>query len=526
MKVKLFSILALLLFGVTQGVEAQTHVSKLKMRTVDAEKWTVSPNPAREGATVTATYAGRKKVMSVQAETNPYTDLSMVDCAGNERQSQWTANCYMVHTAGKYRLPLVYGNAIKNGEANTSAYIGPDNPTEFMSNLRTKTFPNHKGNAINAPWITKSTSGSGVDQGMGISVASAELLWQDAQGLVTEVGIKGDYLTLTVGKNATEQEGNAVVAAKDANGTIVWSWHIWVTRQTFAAADLATINTGQHTYTLTPVNLGWVGDVMSRGYCTYYQWGRKDAFSPADFNNITTEGGETIGGGGGGGQSTEGWQTGTTTYAGDLTVYDINNVTIQNPVTVCHDEYSSSTTIATNIKNPTTMYWCDKYRNGNNTHVVTTPNKELYINMWNAQQPVTKNNSGIYINSNIAEATVKTVYDPCPPGFCVPTDNLYEYIAAIDSVSFYFSEDFVGRQLTTATPNVFFPCVGRRAYDTGRVTSVNSSGLFSATAVAPNNPDRYGLARNAIFFNFGKKTTGRDQTNFSLGYPVRAVAEE
>ena len=241
-----------------------------------------------------------------------------------------------------------------------------------------------------------------------------------------------------------------------------------------------------------------------------------------------TEGGETIGGGGGGGQSTEGWQTGTTTYAGDLTVYDINNVTIQNPVTVCHDEYSSSTTIATNIKNPTTMYWCDKYRNGNNTHVVTTPNKELYINMWNAQQPVTKinNNDSIYIKSNIAEATVKTVYDPCPPGFCVPTDNLYEYIAAIDSVSFYFSEDFVGRQLTTATPNVFFPCVGRRAYDTGRVTSVNSSGLFSATAVAPNNPDRYGLTRNALFFSFGKTTTGRTRTNFSLGYPVRAVAEE
>jgi len=519
MKVKLFSILALLFFGVTQGVEAQTHVSKLKMRTVDAEKWTINPNPAGVGETVTATYAGRKKVMSVQAEKNPYTDLSMVDCAGNERQSQWTANCYMVHTAGKYRLPLVYGNAIKNGEANTAAYTGND------YSYSSQYFYNHQYRVIDAPWITKSPNEKGANRGMGISVTDAELLWQDAQGLVTEVGIKGDYLTLTVGKNAAEQEGNAVVAAKDANGTIVWSWHIWVTRQTFAAADLATINTGQHTYTLTPVNLGWVGDVMSRGYCTYYQWGRKDAFSPANFNNITTEGGETIGGGGGGGMGNEGWQTGTTTYAGDLTVYDINNVTIQNPVTVCHDEYSSSTTIATNIKNPTTMYWCDKYTSGNITSVVTTPNKELYINMWNAQQPVTRN-SGIYINSNIAEATVKTVYDPCPPGFCVPTDNLYEYIADIDPVSFSFSEDFVGLQLTTATPNVFFPCVGRRAHDTGRVTSVNSSGLFSATAVAPNDYSRHGYTRSAIFFSFGKTTTGRTRTNFSLGYPVRAVAEE
>jgi hypothetical protein len=82
---------------------------------------------------------------------------------------------------------------------------------------------------------------------------------------VTEVGIKGDYLTLTVGKDATEQEGNAVVAAKTADGTIVWSWHIWVTRQTFAEADLATFNTGEHIYKLTPVNVGWVGDRVAAG---------------------------------------------------------------------------------------------------------------------------------------------------------------------------------------------------------------------------------------------------------------------
>ena len=146
MKAKLLPIIALLLAAVTQGVVAQTHVSKLKTRTVDAEKWTISPNPTEEGQSVTATYTGRRKVMSVQAEKNPYTDLSMVDNAGNERQSQWTANCYMVHTAGKYRLPLVYGNAIKNGAANTSAYTGTTNY------LCTQTFPNHEGNAINAPW--------------------------------------------------------------------------------------------------------------------------------------------------------------------------------------------------------------------------------------------------------------------------------------------------------------------------------------------------------------------------------------
>ncbi len=207
------------------------------------------------------------------------TDLSMVDCAGNARAEgkAWTANCYMVHKAGDYKLPLVYGNAIKDGALNDAAYTGIENTNA------TKTFPNHAGTAISAPWITKAATGEGVNKGMGITVSKAELLWQDAEGLVTKVGIDGDYLTLTVGKDATAQEGNAVIAAKASDGTIVWSWHIWVTKETFAT--LTTITTGTGTlgtdyqvYQVTPVNLGWVGDPVSQGTNTFYQWGRKDPF--------------------------------------------------------------------------------------------------------------------------------------------------------------------------------------------------------------------------------------------------------
>ena len=135
-----------------------------------------------------------------------YTDLSMVDCAGNARASRWTANCYMVHTAGSYKLPLVYGNAIKAGQMNDAAYTG------VSGSNTTATFPNHAGTAINAPWITKSPSGEGVNKGMDIALTSAELLWQDAQGLITDVHFNGDYLMLAVEKDAAEQEGNAVIA--------------------------------------------------------------------------------------------------------------------------------------------------------------------------------------------------------------------------------------------------------------------------------------------------------------------------
>ncbi len=34
-----------------------------------------------------------------------------------------TANCYIINAPGRYSLPLVYGNAIKNGATNSSAYI-------------------------------------------------------------------------------------------------------------------------------------------------------------------------------------------------------------------------------------------------------------------------------------------------------------------------------------------------------------------------------------------------------------------
>ena len=59
---------------------------------------------------------------------------------------------------------------------------------------------------------------------------------------------------------------------------------------------------------------------------------------------------------------------------------------------------STTATIADHIKNPTTFYNVD-YKPSNTT----------YYNMWDAQQ------TGM---DNITTATVKTVYDPCPAGFC------------------------------------------------------------------------------------------------------------
>lgn len=381
----------------------------------------------------------------------PVTDLSMVDCAGNARANGMsTANSYMVHTAGNYKLPLVYGNAIKNGQTNAAAYTGVT--AASTGRPTTLTFPRHDGEAIADPWIKNN----------GITVTTAELLWQDAQGLVTAVDIDGDYLTLTVGKNATAQEGNALIAAKAADGTIVWSWHIWVTKQTFAT--LTTITASGYGYKVTPVNLGWVGGATSgaTGYNTYYQWGRKDAFIPSTGTDNTNH-----------------------------TVYDINN----NDVTTTAFSHTNdnSMTIGGNIQHPTV--------HNQNSRTTFGPCNTNYYNMWDAQQ--TSN------AENTAAATVKTVYDPCPPGFCVPTSGLYNYIGSQTVPAFNKGCTYSG---------VFFPASGWRSNGSGDLSNVGSNGYcWSAT---PKN------ITHGHYFKFDSGSWALSSNARAMGCPVRAVAEE
>lgn len=111
--------------------------------------------------------------------TNPHTaalrkaaqvtnyDLST---KGNTTKAN-TANCYIVNAPGSYRLPLVYGNAIKNGDTNSSAYISTKGGEGVLSS-----FIDHSGQQIIAPNI--------YDR---YQVHSCTLLWQDEKNLVTNV---------------------------------------------------------------------------------------------------------------------------------------------------------------------------------------------------------------------------------------------------------------------------------------------------------------------------------------------------
>ena len=115
---------------------------------------------------------------------------------------------------------------------------------------------------------------------------TAKLLWQTAPTLIGEVSL-GEEGRIRFTTADPFVEGNAVVAACDADGAILWSWHLWLT-----SADL---EGSLHRYALPYEGLGaaavmdrnlgalaaaWLGADNASSYGMFYQWGRKDPFVP------------------------------------------------------------------------------------------------------------------------------------------------------------------------------------------------------------------------------------------------------
>ena len=411
-------------------------------------------------------------------------DLSMVDNAGNARATRTTANCYLVHNPGTYKIPLVYGNAIKDGVTNSLAYHATSSGDNIKPDL-----VNHADAAITDPWLKNNSA----------TPDGAELLWQDVNGMITAVGIDGDFLTFTVAGTAA---GNAVIAAK-IGSTIVWSWHIWVTDETTLSATTA-VDAETHTYAVAGVNVGWVSDkvnttyqgsscvvratcngvtleftvqqpnyvaqTFSNGRNPYYQWGRKDPEIPMNlFTNY------------------------------NCNTYDISGNTVttssSNTITIVSGAYS----IGTTIQNPQKHYY-----NSSNLG----PYNENKYNYWDINQ----NSTGA-----ITTATVKTVYDPCPPGFCVPTGQLYNWMDSKTS-TWTSTSNQQGRMLTYNSYNIFFPAAGRRRNTDCRLYDAGSEGsCWSASANSSNSV--HILRASEIGFRW---SSGRP----AVGYSVRPVAEE
>lgn len=410
-----------------------------------------------------------------------YRDLSQYNNDGSYRGTTTTANCYLVHAPGTYSLPMVFGNSITDGERNPSAYIATATGDNIMQNL-----VDSRDKPISDAYI--SSNGTPIDK--------VKLLWQDAPGLISNVTRNGEYLRFTVNRE-TITEGNAVVAAIDHQGNALWSWHIWVTPETLS--DVSAVNTGSHEYKVAPVNIGWVAPsgickvyegsrckvrvhqtdgsviyfevrqrdgleqtVNNRGYCPYYQWGRKDPSFPADASSNTS-----------------------------YPAYDINGNKLSLEV------LSIGSSIGFGIQNPLTLIY-----NLVSTYVTT------HNNYWDINQ----NSTG-----NVSTATQKTVYDPCPPGHCVPTSNLFYYMGNGGSRSDRSFDSVTNIKTWTFDGNTIPFCfLGARYFQS---TDTYVTGLYSWSATAANKESAVNLRGDSRYWRYN--TLYR-----SYGCPIRSVLEE
>jgi len=289
----------------------------------------------------------------------PDINLAMVDVNGNIQTTMETANCYVIKDIGIYQIPLVYGNGIKNDTINTISYTQQE-----PSSGNTQPFYNYKNQQITSPYIEEDTN---------TNVVSAEVLYSDADDydlsdIQIVTGTPCRYIKFTV-NSIPSLGGNLIIAIKDSNGVVMWSWHLW--------AYQYTIGYKQHTYNSVTynwmdINLGWVKDGIDTKYgeSPYYQWGRKDPM--LRYNNSSNT--PAIGS----------WSiTSTATSLAQ---------TIQNPNVF--NTYNSSSN---------NNWWTD---NG------TTVN---FYNYWNAYATTI----------GILNTFAKTIYDPCPRGWVMPNADAF-----------------------------------------------------------------------------------------------------
>uniref|UniRef100_UPI0028E253A5 fimbrillin family protein n=1 Tax=Segatella oulorum TaxID=28136 RepID=UPI0028E253A5 len=393
-----------------------------------------------------------------------YYDLSTHDVKGNST-SRNTANCYVISHPGYYKIPLVYGNAIKNGTDNTGAY------KTYNALYMLKNFKDHNNQDITKPWITQSNGGVNTPDG-------AKLVWADESGLVTNLSVTGSGTNAFVQFEvpaANIKNGNAVIAVT-RYGAVVWSWHLWFAPEDFLN-PIASWNIFGKRYDFTQEALGmkytaWNSTtytsprsvkvkvvqnygqgspivykenvftitqkpgIVRQGFTTLYQFGRKDAFPGTDDNLEGT----------------------FNKNAGD-------DMSIPNSIQHPENFYTDGSSW---YNNPPAGY--------------------SWLNLWSA-----KNNTyGEAYNPTV----IKTVYDPCPAGFKMPEAKVFSaftsdgmYTGHLNTTGTWTNGWNFNNKSSSPNASIYFPAAGRRDRIDGSLSYVGREGNY--WMAMPEDKTRY-----------------------------------
>ena len=282
-------------FDVPESNEIEVLIPGLNIAT-DYEYWWViwdDETKTEEGDKLTYT------------TNDPYAQPKEVSAAGTDLSADGTtANCYIVPASGAYKFKMTKGNS-----------------SEPVGNVA----------SVRVLWESFGTA---------VSPKPFEL--------ISAAGMDGEYALFEVPQDY--KEGNAVIAAYDAAGTILWSWHIWLT-----SAQMTEITYANGAGIMLDRNLGALSatpnDAKALGL--FYQWGRKDPFLGSS--------------------------------------------------SISHASYARSTRYLKETAN-------------------TPETATLSYALENPHKFILANNEGNWLASkdNSLWSSVKTIYDPCPVGWCIP----------------------------------------------------------------------------------------------------------
>ena len=331
-----------------------------------------------------------------------------------------------------------------------------------------------------------------------IRPVTAHLLWESQLGLISDIELKFGYVRFKLPD--TTARGNAVIAVYDDAGKVLWSWHIWITdtpsEQSFAA--------GEHTITMLDRNIGATKATCSSAndalatYGLYYQWGRKDpSMGPPTYNyspiNLNT-----------------------------APYYDFSS----DEKTAAEVTQFAEPTLRNSVENP--MYL-----------ILPTAQPLSYIFNWTYLRY-----DFLWGYDTATGMTTKTIYDPCPYGYRVPSSEL--------SALFSLGSGSVGTYGYTRTVDgkqFFFPYAGFKGVDVGLNSLICSwryvgqmgdyqSSMYCTDADASNNGgiNQY-MHRSRIYIsklntwtetNVGTYTGNLhiDFANRRTAAPVRCVKDE
>ncbi len=328
------------------------------------------------------------------------------------------------------------------------------------------------------------------------NIAKVDWLWaskvegSEGNALVSDIKYADGEVTFT----ASDKEGNVLLAAFDAQGEIVWSWHIWLTDmpETIDCENNVIYQSNGQTdgWYVMDRNLGATDATVGGGYETYglyYQWGRKDPF-------IGSVKGERF----------RNPETGS---------WDIEHEVFGEGLTVNNENYAQAKwTNALTTKETGTIEYADAHpmhfmyaeANANQANWLAAGNFNKWMDcdqaMW---RPFQKTNS-----------------DPCPPGYQVPRNGMWNNVV----YSYQFIEGKGIIFTNGAGQEVWYPFAGYRSShpsDQGALIEIESKNgwlaIWSSELMVSERSYAFKYNDPVVFPN--------SDGAWGYGYNVRCVAE-